>query len=231
MRLARRFQNDLPHALREQALVTALRGRTRPAMRLLEESVAVAQRQGARYEAALSRLAQAQLGAQLELLDADRILSDAQAAVRALELSQSCEPAAAKAAPETATLSLADRFDTVLDAGRRIASALSAETIFTEMHRAALQLLRGEYCLILRPSGAGEARTFLPIAGAADVPIDRVLAAVALQTGRAITNRDLVAEQRDLAAMAACGGSALCVPLFVRGQPAACLYVVHEHVR
>jgi two-component system sensor kinase len=231
IRMARRFQNDLPHALREQALVAALRGKTRKSLRLLDESAAVAQRQGARYELALTRLAQAQLDAQLELLDADHTLADAQAALRALENPQPSESAVANAIVDAATLSLADRFDTVLDAGRRIAAALSAETIFTEMHRAALQLLRGEHCLILQPSGAGEARAFLPIAGPADRPIDQALAAATLQSGRALTDRDLVAEQREVAVLAACGGSALCVPVFVRGQPAACLYVIHEHVR
>ncbi|HWC90105.1 MAG TPA: response regulator [Pirellulales bacterium] len=231
LRKARSFQNDLPHALRERGLIVALSGNMGKAQRLLDESAAVAQRQGARYELALTRLAQAQFDAQLELLDCDRKLADAQAAVRALELSQSSESASSNAAQDGPTISLADRFDTVLDAGRRIASALSAETILAEMHRAALQLLRGEHCVILQPSGTGDARSFLPIAGTTDRPIDQALASAALQQGRALTNRDLVAEERDVTAMAAYAGSALCVPVFVRGRLDACLYVSHEHVR
>ncbi|HEY5314307.1 MAG TPA: ATPase, partial [Pirellulales bacterium] len=194
LRRARSFQNDLPHALREQALVAALNGKTAKALRWLDESAAVAERQGARYELALTRLAQAQLDAQLELLDCDRKLADAQAAVRALELSQSSETANSNAALDGPSISLADRFDTVLDAGRRIASGLSAETILAEMHRAALQLLRGERCVVLQPSGTGEARSFLPIAGTVDWPIDQALASATVQQGRALTNRDLVAE-------------------------------------
>ena len=51
---------------------------------------------------------------------------------------------------EIATLSLADRFDTVLDSGRKIASSLSAEDVFRELQAAALRLLRGERCLLLQ---------------------------------------------------------------------------------
>src|SRR4029078_9997268 len=50
VRLARWFQNDLPHALRELGLVRIMRGRTDRGLRLLEKSMAVAERQGARYE-------------------------------------------------------------------------------------------------------------------------------------------------------------------------------------
>ncbi len=42
-----RLQNDLPHALREYGHILALRGRTRRSLRLLETSLAVAERQGA----------------------------------------------------------------------------------------------------------------------------------------------------------------------------------------
>jgi tetratricopeptide (TPR) repeat protein len=62
LRLARTFQNDLPHALRENALLAALWGRPGRARRFLDESLAVAQRQGARYEYAQTRLARAQTG-------------------------------------------------------------------------------------------------------------------------------------------------------------------------
>ena len=44
------------------------------------------------------------------------------------------------------TLSLADRFDNVLVAGRRIASALSRDAIFAAIRESALTLLRGERC-------------------------------------------------------------------------------------
>ena len=46
LRVARSFQNDLPHALREYGMVLAMQGRRRHARRALDESVAVAERQG-----------------------------------------------------------------------------------------------------------------------------------------------------------------------------------------
>ena len=49
-----------------------------------------------------------------------------------------------------ASLSLADRFDAVLDWGRRIASALSPPVILGEARIAALRLLRAEHCMVLQ---------------------------------------------------------------------------------
>jgi tetratricopeptide (TPR) repeat protein len=62
LRLARSYQNDLPHALRENALLAALRGRSRRARKLFNESLVVADRQGARYEYAQTLLARAEVG-------------------------------------------------------------------------------------------------------------------------------------------------------------------------
>ena len=49
---------------------------------------------------------------------------------------------------ETSTLSLADRFDTVLDSGRRIASALTPAAIHEAAQAAALRLLRGRWTVL-----------------------------------------------------------------------------------
>ena len=45
--------------------------------------------------------------------------------------------------------SLVDRFDNVLDSGRKIASGLAAETIHEAARSAALRLLRGERCYVI----------------------------------------------------------------------------------
>lgn len=49
-RLARKFQNDLPHSLRELGLLSSAVGRDRAARRFFDESLAVAAQQGARDE-------------------------------------------------------------------------------------------------------------------------------------------------------------------------------------
>jgi two-component system sensor kinase len=61
LRLARKFQNDLPHCLRELGLIALATGHPRNARRLFDESLAIAAQQGARYEHAQTALAQTQL--------------------------------------------------------------------------------------------------------------------------------------------------------------------------
>jgi tetratricopeptide (TPR) repeat protein len=89
LRLARGFQNDLPHALREAAVVAALRGDPRRAGKLLDESLAVAERQGARYEHAQSLLAQGEIGLRFGRPGAAEQVETARRTLRALESSPS----------------------------------------------------------------------------------------------------------------------------------------------
>ena len=72
LRLARRFQNDLPHCLRELGLVAAVQGRAGLARRYLEESLRVATQLGARYEHAQTSLALAELERESGLPDAQQ---------------------------------------------------------------------------------------------------------------------------------------------------------------
>ncbi len=129
----------------------ALQGATTQAREYLDESLAVAERQGASFEHAQTLLARGRIGLNLGWPDAANEVATARQTLRslgadfALDDAQSIPAAHNKAA----TLSLVDRFDTVLDADRRIASALSFQTIFAEVHQAAQQLLRGERCLFL----------------------------------------------------------------------------------
>ena len=62
------YRNNRPQALREQALVAAMRGRARRARRLLAASLATAAHQGARHEAALTQLAWGRVGESLSLI-------------------------------------------------------------------------------------------------------------------------------------------------------------------
>jgi two-component system sensor kinase len=78
------LQNDLPHALRESGLVAALQGQVRKARQYLDESLAVAERQGARFEHAQTLLARGQLGAQHDWPEAQQDLTSARQALRSL---------------------------------------------------------------------------------------------------------------------------------------------------
>jgi two-component system sensor kinase len=62
LKVARKFQNDLPHALRECGLIATMQGRLTNARQYLDESMLVAERQGARFEYAQTLLARGRVG-------------------------------------------------------------------------------------------------------------------------------------------------------------------------
>ncbi len=226
--VSRQFQNDRPHALRELALILAQQGKTRRVRPLLEESLAVARRQGARYEAAQTLLAIGQVGLELGWRGSEENLRAARAELHALAAGRDLGRDAPEEAPPV-TLSLADRFDTVLDAGRRIASALTPAAVYDEAQAAALRLLRGERCLVLEIEQRAGSTRAIPVSAPANTPFNEAMVRRALEAERAVAFSD---EEPHQAADAARGaaGSAMCVPMHVRGRPAACLYVTHSQV-
>lgn len=228
VRAASRFQNDLPHALRERALVVLAAGHPRRARRLLEKSLRVAERQQARFEYAQSLRVLGLAGTELGWSDAEAQWTRAENELH--EITASATPRATQ--PETpqraVSLSLVDRFDTVLDAGRHIAAALSDQTIFAEVRRAAERLLRAEQCQLARLHREGEAWQILRASPETDLQIDPRLVERAVSLGRAVV---ATASDGDERATAEADGSSLCAPVFVRGQAAACLYVTHRHLR
>ena len=116
---SRSYKNNLPHALRERALILALTGSGGRAARLLDRGAAEAERQGAAYELALTRHARARLAADRGDAGAREALREAALEVERLQGTAGVDPRAA------AALSLADRFDAVLVCGRQIAAALT----------------------------------------------------------------------------------------------------------
>ncbi len=231
VRLARWFQNDLPHALRELGIVLILRGKTAHGLSLFDQSIAIAERQGAKYEAALTRVVKLRTAADAGDFESAAQLSVAQEEVRILEMLPLARDSVSEAAPKASSLSLADRFDTVLDDGRRIASALSSDTTFKEMQQTAVRLLRGERALILTAIECVDQEWRLSRTVRVAEDIHRSLVDHCLRTGRAVTTSDSVF-QEDAGGLTLTGvESALCVPVLVRRQPVACLYIVHRQMR
>jgi two-component system sensor kinase len=230
LKVARKFQNELPHALREAGLIAAMQGSIQKARRHLDESLAVAERQGGRFEQAQTLLARGRIGLEVNWPGAEEDVEAGSQALRALGAAfvlddpQEPEPEPA----ETATLSLVDRFDTVLDAGRRIASALSRETIFNEVRDAAQRLLRGERCLLVQLQGDDGAEHLTTVSDEIDAEYSRDMAARALEAGQVVVFAEDQAEEEG--ALLSGVRSALCAPVFVRGEPAACFYVDHHNV-
>ncbi len=217
-------KNDQPQALREYALVSAMRGRIRKSRRLFAKSLEVARRQHADYEVAQTLAAMARVGREVGWSDAADQALEAQATLAEIET------ATERAVPaETASLSLADRFDTVLDSGRKIASALTPMAIYEAARLAALRLLRGEKCLVLHVEGGEEAPS-------SPWPARKTSPSTSgFSTKRCGRARRWPTQPRttwSTPIRPPCGGqSTLCVPLNVRGRATACLYVTHGHVQ
>ena len=228
--VARKFQPDLPHALREAGLIAAMQGSLDRARGLFDESLAVAKRQGARFEHAQTLLARSRVGIEVGWPDAQEDAATARQALRSLGADFALdEKQATPAEPsKTATLSLVDRFDTVLDAGRKIASALTRKAIFKEVREAAFRLLRGERCLLLQLQGDDAGEDLTMVSGEIEAEYSRAMADRALATGEVIVFTEGQAEEEG--ALLAGVRSALCAPVFVRGKPAGCFYVDHRQV-
>ncbi len=226
LRAAGKFQNDLPHALRELALIDAMHGRIRKARRRLEQSLGCARRQGAAHELAETQNWYVRLGGQLGWSPSPATPRGAAASPNDSAAGASMDSQSTGIARST-TLSLADRFDTVLDSGRRLASALSREPIFAEAKQAALRLLRGQHCLVLTSSEGPDGTRFVPTTGsspaAAEILVPRCVAA-----GRPVSAADLTGNEWGEVFDE---GSHLAVPIFFRGQAVACLYIAHRQVR
>ena len=209
--MAGTFQESLPHALREEGLLEALSGRERGARAAFARSLAVARARGMRAEHAHSLWARGRAGLAAGWPDAAEELQKGGAALRAL----GGEPLEGRAPRgQEVTVSLVDRFAQVLAAGRAIATALSVEAVEEAVLERALLLLRAEAVMHLTAEGAISARR----------PLGHPLAPG--EAGLALARRAIAAGAPLLDERAVPGRSALCVPIFARGQPASCLFAV-----
>jgi two-component system sensor kinase len=212
--MARCYRNNQPHALREQGLVAALDGRARRAPRLLSRSLATADRQGARYEHALSRLAWSSLGLGVGTATAAEVGEDAAADIAAMM------PATVESGDDpkvAATLSLADRFTSLLKVGRRIASASSSTVIHAAVREAAVTLLRGKQCHVIE---VGEAGTLAgtTTSGENVDQFSHSLILQALDSGTPVVLADnSTAHSADSIVLSELR-SALCAPIFCKGS-------------
>ncbi len=239
VRSSRICANDLPQAYRELGLILAMQGRVIGARRALRRSLSVARKHQARHQHALTILAVAKLGRELGWPEPDANLAEAEAVLTEVELHNEVHDGSM---PAAASLSLTDRFDTVLHSGRLIASALSMEAIYEEARTAALRLLRAEKCWVLQLSALPEtARGETCINEdddcllnreqlSADVRVHTAMVRQSLETRRPVA----FVEERPLVSSDSAAGaglrSSLCVPIHVRGTPVACLYAIHEQI-
>jgi diguanylate cyclase (GGDEF)-like protein len=220
LRRSSRYRNNLPHALRELGLLAATDGRARRARHLLDRSLRIAEQQGAAREYALTLRARGELGVALGWPEGSTEHA------RARWLLDPAKAESASRSEQEPTLSLADRFATLLDAGRSIASGLTRDAVFAAVHEAAIALLRAQHCTVFAVAQVGERTVLRPVAGAAEDDDSRAAVAVALRIGEpVVTEADLRA-----AGEPETGRSTLCATVLVRGRAEACLHVSHDGV-
>ncbi|HXI55125.1 MAG TPA: ATP-binding protein [Polyangia bacterium] len=239
--LARSYQNNLPHALREQALLASAQGHAGRALVLLQESRAVAERQGALYELAQTRLAAAMIAAANGEAGLDAEVGAARQAVEAIEGPNE----SAVGGTGDVTLSLVQRFDQIVDQGRNIASALSKEAVIVAAQEAGLTLLRGDQCLIIEIERTEEGVAVAHVPEKAGA-VSRSIISRAIDEAKPLLVADVDGWGGAGAGAHGTGGgrpealdqsigvtgarSVLCAPMFVRGWPVACLYVTHSRI-
>ncbi len=226
IKASRLCRNDLAQAYREYAIAAAMQGRLRQSQRLFGQSLSLANELGQKLAFAQSAVEFGKLGIELGWPDAQSILSVGQRTLLQLQPAATDQPAPSQGRDKTPTLSLADRFDTVLDAGRQIAGSLSKAAIYDSSCAAALRLLRGERCVVLEITHQ-ETMAFRPVAGDLDLRFHLPTVQQAAETGAVVIADDETVD----AVMTPIEGSAICMPIFVRNRPAACIYVSHQHLR
>jgi len=218
--------NDLPRALRETALAASMQGRYRFARRRFDQSLQAAQRLEAGYEYALTISRRGEIGEIAQWKDAKQ---DSAEAVGLLEKFTAADDAQQCGEGALGTLSLVDRFDTVLDIGRNIASALSVERIYEESKTGAMRLLRSESCTVLEFQAQDSNAPPKVVSAPSLLHENDGNLQLAINSGRSMA---FVEEAPVGLAIEASTGrrSAIYVPIWVRNQLAGCLYATHSQV-
>ena len=224
--LSRCYRNNRPHALRERGLVAGLQGQPFRARSLLAKSLEVAEEQGARYEAALSRLAAARVALAAGRLGPGVDIHELAEAVAALEATVVLPGDAPPAVP--ASLSLADRFESILAVGRQIASAPSPAAVYRTVRDASLTLLRGDRCHVVLV-GDGTAGPVTESGERID-QASRSLLERAIAARAPVTTADADAVDPSESLLLSDLRSVLCAPILCDDEVIACLYTTHHQI-
>ena len=213
--IAEGFRNNLPHVLREQALIAVLSGRRWAARRFVRRGVRVATRLNMAEELAELRRVQ-------HLVEHGPTSSPMLPEVAGSVTRSSLDGGV--------TIALVDRFDTLLRMGRIIATALTPEAIYEAVRASAIELLHAEGCAVVLLDESGE-----PNSGAARLDdssgkqMSEQLVVDALRTKSVAIHSQGSAEAPDSLERARTR-SALAAPIFVRGRAVACWHAVHRQV-
>ena len=205
---------EKPRLLRELGILSRIRGYDWLARRFFEYSVRVAQKQNADLDKAESLLMLGELGVEHNRAESKQQVRAAQTLLNRLKLEHGTQLIRRDIDEDGATISLVDRFDTLLEVGRRISAALAESDVLEETRKAALRLLRSEECAIVTL----EKGQPVVLCGAESVVRKDVIASVLAEQGTLVTSF----EDRE---------SIICSPISVHGDTHHCLYARHSKIR
>ena len=199
---------------REIGIVLAMQGRERFAKWFLSASMQMALRQGAEFDYAesLRVLGELEVGANRNWAKAQ--IEEANSKLNRLRFEHGAHTVRRDIEEQGSTISLVDRFDTLLNVGRKIVVALRESDVHQQTRDAALRLLRCEQCVILTMDG----ERFRIVDGPA-LDIDKETAGRAFRESKTIVNSSSDSD------------SVLCAPISVLGQTRICLYATHSLIR
>ncbi|MFG0288718.1 MAG: ATP-binding protein [Rhodopirellula sp. JB044] len=213
--IANRYTNELPHALRELAAAYAIAEKPKLAMSFYHRSVDEATRQDATVEHALSVVKMCEF-----CIDQSMPYNESEYKA-ALDLLAGVRQSK-DLVNEQASLSLHDRFDSLLASGRRIATTVVPDDIHIEVCNAAKRILRGENVFIVFETAPGDAPLTSPPGQLYDEKIvaeSRSTHATVIRDVENISERGVTSVRE---------GTFLCSPIDINGEVVAHLYLTNQ---
>lgn len=214
VRIANRFTNEQPHAYREYAAAAAMTGRVKLSKRYFAKSLETSKRQKASFEYALTQILKKEFALELGWRVDPEAIAAATDLVSRLQLSVSV-------GDQRKSISLLDRFDSLLEVGREISTSVLPKEIYQAASDACQRILRVEsVCLVQLASDEQPVITF-PV----DAQFDpAILASTQESNATYICDQ---AEHTHRGVTTKLSGSFLCSPIVVSGKVAAYLYLTN----
>jgi signal transduction histidine kinase/CheY-like chemotaxis protein/tetratricopeptide (TPR) repeat protein len=229
-RLADKYQADRAHALRERGWSKLLNGESRAALRDFRESIAAARRSAEAMEEwqslrAICEIEQSLGKRRFPVSEAERTrwhflqqqLADSIGLIDARQ-------------HQATSMSLVDRFDKLLDDGRRIARSLSRESILKEVCLGAQHLIRGQEVFWFEKHSDKAQWSVIHGLAADDTPLSSQV-----DTAQAAILDETIhdGEVRFYSSKAGVGlirGSLIVAPVRMQDKIVACLVITHREV-
>ena len=210
----RKFRNNLPHALREEGYLHALRGHAARSLNSFKRSLEVADELGFHQELALTTKAQLRLKDALNLTQ--------------VEIGRFSQPILdyGKLLDHGShqSISQLERFRQVLAVAAKLTGAHTDEAVFKVMQESACALFRTEDCLLIEL----EEDELLVVGGGEGQAISRTLARHAIKVGVPATSVDDLPLTESL--MMAEIRSAICIPFGSPESRDCCVQITHQLV-